>query len=291
MRTIVVATDFSTRSDRAIRRGMLLAKASNATLILVHAVDDDQPRHLVEMETAEAKKLLTSQASALREVDGIEASHRVELGEPFTCIASVAEKYASDLIVMGPHRRQLLKDVFVGTTAERTIRNTRIPIIMANAVPAAPYRHILVAIDMSEHSAAALRLAAEMGWGEMPAISVIHGFDAPEQAMRGILIVSDADARRFVAEAKTRATEELSKFLHDVKIDPVRQIVEMVNVDPASLIRRSAQDIGADLIVVGQRGRSALAKLMLGSVTESLLRNCDFDVLVSPCAPPAEDAG
>ncbi|HEU6442162.1 MAG TPA: universal stress protein, partial [Microvirga sp.] len=48
MRTILVATDFSTRSDRALRRATLLARHVSARLVLIHVVDDDRPVRLVE---------------------------------------------------------------------------------------------------------------------------------------------------------------------------------------------------------------------------------------------------
>lgn len=282
MRSIVVATDFSTRSDRAIRRGILLAKASNAELTLVHAVDDDQPQHLIELETAEAKRLLEAQTETLRQVDGIDASYRVALGDSFTSIAGIAKEYASDLVIVGPHRRQILKDVFVGTTAERITRTSLIPVIMANAVPASSYRHMLVAVDMSENSAEAVRLAAQMDWGDKPALSIFHAYDAPERAMRGSFALSENDIQRYLAEANARARAELSAFLRRLKVRPVRQIVEMINTEPAAMIRKAARDADADLIVIGRQGRSGLSKLMLGSVAESVLRSSELDVLAVP---------
>lgn len=287
MRSLVVATDFSTRSDRAIRRGILLAKASDADLTLVHAVDDDQPQHLIELETAEAKRLLEAQTGTLRKVDGIDASYRVVLGDPFTSIADVAKEYASDLLIVGPHRRQILKDMFVGTTAERITRTSLVPVIMANAVPASPYRHILVAVDMSENSAAAVSLAAQMDWGVKPALSIYHAYDAPERAMRGSFALSESDIQRYLAEANARARAKLSAFLQRLKVRPIRQIVEMINTEPATMVRQAARHADADLIVIGRQGSSGLPKLMLGSVAESVLRSSEVDVLAVPAPKPA----
>lgn len=282
MRSIVVATDFSTRSDRAIRRGILLAKASNAEFTLVHSIDDDKPQQLIDTETAEAKRLLEAQTRTLREIDGIDAAYRVILGDPFRSIADVAKAYASDILIIGPHRRQILKDMFVGTTAERIARTSLVPVIMANAVPAAPYRHVLVAVDMSENSAEAVRLAAQMDWGDRPALSVFHAYDAPELAMRGSLILAETDIQRYLDEANARASAELSAFLQDLNVKPVRQIVEMIDTRPAVMICRAAQDADADLIVIGRQGRTGLSKFMLGSVAESVLRSSEVDVLAVP---------
>ena len=48
-----------------------------------------------------------------------------------------------DLLVIGSHRRQILREVFVGTTAERTIRTAVCPVLMVNASPTTNYQHIM----------------------------------------------------------------------------------------------------------------------------------------------------
>lgn len=282
MTKIIVATDFSTRSDRALRRASLLAKATRGSITLVHAVDDDQPRELAEIETAEARKLLVAQTDALRSVDGVDASHHVAYGDPFQAVAKFADESTCDLVILGPHRRQILKDVFLGTTAERTIRNTGAPVLMANAVPAAPYQHILIAVDLSQNSADAVRCAAQINWGETPALSVFHGYAAPEHALRGVMSVSEADLQHYLSEAQQRAEAELNAFLRPLNFRPVRQILEMIDTEPALMIRRAAKAAGADLIVVGRSERSSLASLLLGSVSEAVLKAAETDVLVVP---------
>jgi universal stress protein E len=66
MRRILAATDFSTRSHRALRRAGLLARKRDAGLTLVHVVEDDQPRSLIELERREASKFLDEQIQSGR---------------------------------------------------------------------------------------------------------------------------------------------------------------------------------------------------------------------------------
>ena len=116
---ILTATDFSTRSHRALRRAGLLAQARNAELTLVHVVDDDQPKQLVEIESREAERILAEQISAMAELRGARCRPLVVAGDPFDGILRSAASIGADLIVMGAHRKQLLRDIFVGTTVER----------------------------------------------------------------------------------------------------------------------------------------------------------------------------
>ena len=62
---ILAATDFSTRSHRAVRRAGMLAKATGAQLTLLHVVDDDQPQDLLRLETREAQRILQEQVGAI----------------------------------------------------------------------------------------------------------------------------------------------------------------------------------------------------------------------------------
>ena len=143
MNNILVATDFSERSDRALRRASLLARQRNARLTLLHVVDDDQPQTIVKAEQQEAAALLEQTAATLQQHDALQCQTRLVLGSPFAGITSVAASIKPDLLVIGSHRRQILREVFVGTTAERTIRTAVCPVLMVNASPTTNYQHIM----------------------------------------------------------------------------------------------------------------------------------------------------
>jgi universal stress protein E len=160
---LLAATDFSTRSHRALRRAGLLAQARGAELALVHVVDDDQPKDLVAIEKREAERILAEQISAMPELCDAQCCPSVVAGDPFDGILRTAASVQADLIVMGAHRKQLLRDIFVGTTIERVIRTGPYPVLMVNDKVKQPYRNALAAIDMSEASANAIRTAQTTG--------------------------------------------------------------------------------------------------------------------------------
>ena len=149
---ILAATDFSTRSNRAIRQAGLLAQAQDAQLHLLHVVDDDQPEELVGMERREAERVLTEQMSSMSELRGVQCRPMVVTGDPFDGILQAAAEIRADLIVMGSHRKQLLLDIFVGTTIERVIRKGASPVLMVNNEAQRRYEKIVVPLDMSETS-------------------------------------------------------------------------------------------------------------------------------------------
>ncbi|WP_180901498.1 universal stress protein [Martelella soudanensis] len=106
-----------------MRSATLLARQFGAAISLIHVVDDDRPRRIVDAEKNETVPLLRQMAATLQGVDSVACSTRVIMASPFVGIVRAAEEIAPDILVIGPHRRQVLKDIFLGTTAERTIRS------------------------------------------------------------------------------------------------------------------------------------------------------------------------
>ncbi|WP_101341153.1 universal stress protein [Cereibacter azotoformans] len=287
MRTIMIATDFSERSDRALRRAALLARATGAQVHLVHVVDDDRPRRIVEHETGDARRLLHDLGHSLRSHDGIGCRTSVVLADPFAGIARAASEAGADLLVIGPHRRHLLRDAFAGTTAERVIRTASCPVLMANGPPVGPWRHLLLTTDLSEASHAALRRFADLKIGAGAARTVLHVFDAPalRLAMAGTL---PEDARgAYLADQRAEAMGRLTGFLASAGLSDADPIVRRSGSPPAHEILAAAGEVGADLLVLSSVGKGRLARAILGSVAAQVLASAAVDVLVVP--PPDRD--
>lgn len=289
MKRILVATDFSARSDRAIRRATLLARAYGSSITMVHVIDDDQPKRIVKAEREASSVLLSEQARSLREIDGVDCSYNIILGNAFEGIAKAAEETNCDLLVIGPHRRQALKDVFVGTTAERTIRASSRPILMANGVPAGSYRHVLVAVDFSECSADAALAVTDLGLEKHAAVSVVHVFDAPGTRLMSRASLTEDQVKDYMLDMEERATGELGAFLGNLNFDPIRRVVKHNETSVANTISAVAREISADLVVVGTHGRTGVTKLLLGSVAEEVLRTGNCDVLAVPPSATGKD--
>jgi nucleotide-binding universal stress UspA family protein len=282
MKKILVATDFSTRSDRAIRRATLLARKFEAAVSLIHVVDDDRPKRIVDAERESASILLSEQARSAREIDGVDCSAGVLLGAIPDEIIKAAEAGMADILVIGPHRHHAFLDVFVGTTAERTIRSSRRPLLVASGVPAGFYRHVLVAVDLSDCSGDALRVLAGLGLDKHAAVSVVHVFSAPARSSMAAASASSEDIEDYLAREEKRAAGELSEFMRGLAFSPARQVLKLDESSVAHIICVTAREVSADLIVVGTRGLTGVTKFLLGSVAEEVLHISDRDVLAVP---------
>lgn len=282
MKKILVATDLSERSVRALRRAVLLARQSDAALLLVHVVDDDQPRRIVETERGEASSLLRQMAATTRDVDGVVCETRVILASAFVGIAQAVADEAPDLLVIGPHRRQVLRDVFVGTTAERTIRSVNCPVLMANAPPVAHYRHILQTTDLSEISRIGLQRFQALGLAEYGQHSLLYLFDAPALRLVMSHSIPQDDQKAYLLDEQADAARELATFAATAGLRDIRQIARYEATAAQHEILKAVDEEKADLIVLSTHGRGGITKALIGSVTEQVLRNSPIDVLAIP---------
>ena len=281
MRRILVATDLSTRSDRALRRASLIAGQCGGALTLVHVVDDDQPDYLIEGQRQAAVQLLTDTAKTIAEVDRIATDVLVTTGDAFAGILAAAENADPDMIVVGPHRRQFL-DTFVGTTAERTIRRSRHPVLMANAVPSGPYSHSLFAVDFDDASRAAMDAAQKLGVLDQTDVVALHLFDAPAAGMMKRAMEAPRAIDHYVDGQEQRVAGRLKSLLEQTGLAGARQILRPRLGSPAGAILSCAEEQGADLIVVGTNQRKGVKRLLLGSIAQEVLLDAERDVLVVP---------
>ena len=282
MKTLLVATDFSERSDRALRRATLLARQFEAAIRLVHVVDDDQPRRLVDAGRDVASRLLRQMASTLRDVDGVACETRIILASPFVGIVQAVADTVPDLLVLGSHRRQVLRDVFVGTTAERTIRSVDCPVLMVNATPAGHYRHVLQTTDLSDPSRDGLQRFRALGVGERARNSLLYLFDAPALRLAMVHSMPQDDQKKYLMDELTDAARELAAFSALAGLHDVRHLARYEATAAQHEILKVAEEEHADLIVLSTNGRGGIAKVLIGSVTERVLRNSSVDVLAVP---------
>lgn len=280
MQSIMLATDFSERSDRAMRRAVILARRHGAALQVVHVVDNDLPRRIVDHQLSDARHLLAELARTLTDVDDVVCTTEVLLDDPFAGLAKAAAQASPDLLVVGPHRRQILRDAFVGTTAERTIRATRCPVLMVNGPPVGPWRHLLMTTDLSDHSRGALTRLVAAGMAGDAKRSLLYVFDTP--ALR--LPMSDImgkDGRHDHLDGLDRAARrDLAQFVATAGLGQAERIVRPDEATVAGEVLNVAAETRADLIVVSPQGRGTVSRMVLGSVTLQVLKDARCDVLV-----------
>ena len=284
MHHIVAATDFSMRSQRAVRRAGRLAHQLAAELILVHVVDDDQPQAFIECERREADRFLSEQIESLAELRGLRCRAVVAAGDAFDGILKAAQDLSADLIVMGTHRKKLLRDIFVGTTIERVIRTGPFPVLMVNTSAEHSYEHVLAAIDMSEASAHAIKCVRDLGLLGAAKVTLLHAF---LPAGKGKLYIANAPLDQvadYIASERRNVADELSAFLAEHRLSCEGWSCRIEEGEVVATIAQTVAETLPDLVVLGTHGRSGIVTMLLGSVAEKVLRSLEVDILAVPPA-------
>jgi universal stress protein E len=282
----LVATDLSERSNRAVRRAAMLARDLRASLILLHVVDDDRPEQFISAEIASAQQLLdTAATTALQDV---KCEIIVERGDPFDGISRVAKGRGVELIVMGAYRRQLLGEIFVGTSIERVTRQRIAPVLMVNTDAVGPYRKSVVAIDLSLHSGHALQVAGSLGVFSDSHLVVVHAFEVFAKSKLSYAGVDQDTIRQHTEQTARNVRSELSAFVDALGAEVGAYSVRVKEGRPASVIQEVSNTEDADLVVLATHGRTGVLKFLLGSVTEEVMARLERDVLVMPSRPQDE---
>lgn len=285
MDRILVATDFSTRSDRALRRAVLVAARARAKLTLAHVVDGDQPDAIIDADRAAASAVLADTVRTLRD-EGIEADWAVTVDDVPAGILAAADDISADLIVVGPNRSRF-RHIFVGTTAERITRLSRRPLLVAVAMPRADYGKTLLALDFDEASEMAGRKALAMGIFDSTDVVVMHAFEAQAEGMLKRSMHPSADVSAYVESERAGAGDDLRTLLQHIGLPETCQTVVSIKGSPARTILDLAMETGSDLIVLGTNQRKGFERALVGSVTGDVIRDAHRDILIVPVGEPA----
>ena len=140
-RNIVIATDGSENTQRAISQGIEIAKLSGAIVHALYVVDT--PSTISENWTAGKKTVYeimrkdgekaVSKIKELGEASGVKVKEVVLDGYPGKEIIDFAENNDIDLIVMGTLGKTGLEKFLVGRIAEKVVRNSRVPVMVVPA--------------------------------------------------------------------------------------------------------------------------------------------------------------
>lgn len=272
---ILLATDLSSRCDRAFDRACALAAARGATLHIVTAVDGDS--HEPSWRATERQALAKMRAE-VGEALGDRALSWVPVvapGLPHEAVIDVAGRVGAELIVTGVARNELLGRIHPGGTVEALIRKAPAPVLVVRRRSIRGYRQILVPTDYSRAAELALVRAAAMFPDAQ--FTLLHGYRVP---FAGYLT---EDHHR--DEMKDLALDEQAGFIARVeaKIGQSGRVAGFVEYGgPDQLVADYIGGSAPDLMVLGAHDHSGLLGALCVDAAGRLLMAAGCDVMVVP---------
>jgi len=267
---ILLATDGSSHARRATRwlRDLALPSDTRVTVLAVAALDEP-PRDAQTM--AELRETLSRGARRVAERAAKTLGRRwqnvqvvVRLGDPRVEIVRSAEEMRVRMLVLGARGLGRVKRVLVGSTSLAAARYAPCPVAIVRGRPHKTGR-ILVAVDGSSGSRAALRFLSISELERDSRLTLLHVLP-----------------RALAADRKQRADAE--RLLRNAagKLQDSRRRIERVVApgDAAREIVKIARRRDVDLVVLGARGLRTLGRLLLGSVSETVLHQTRRPVII-----------
>ena len=260
---ILVSVDFA---EPSVSAAHWIARhfARDAEIILAHVIEPppatrSNVMRYPSVETIVNKVHVDVQrrlAELAGQVSPERARAEVRVGIPHEELVQLAVAVEADVIVVARQDLSSSGWARIGTTAQRVLRKSTVPILLVAGGKDHEPEHVLVAVDESDITDDVLR------WGGF----LSHRFNAKGTAMHaaGPEPVPDEDAWIGDEMAKVSTAKKMNQRITRKDIRPADSIIE------------EARELDTDLIVIGSRGAGAASQLLFGSVVESVL-------LSSPC--------
>jgi nucleotide-binding universal stress UspA family protein len=286
---LVTATDFSLHARRAARRAALLAKEHQIPLTLLHALEVDGITALTarlkrkdDIQNAlaeQARVHLGVAADEVRQQVGVSADIEVRHGVPLAVLAAAGDQ--AGMLVLGARGAHAIRELALGTTADRLLRKTHMPVLVVKSEPSGPYRKVLALVDFSSASREALAFALELA--PRATFRLLHAFELPYEGQLFVAGVAEEEVQALLEAERLRAHEQFRQLLHGLGRHEHAEIaVEHGDVRRQAV--NAVKDFAPDLVVVGKQGRSFAEDFFLGSVTRAMLSEVPCDVLMTPGA-------
>jgi len=274
--SILAVSDFSVQSAHVLERAALLARKHQVPLRLVHFVDS--PKTFLADPIARLAQR-ARQLARRHEITALALDRSASLEEV------LAEAGASGLLVMGPLSQRNWKRFFRGTTLDQAVHGSQCPLLVVRQAPINPYARVLVAVDLSPRSGPLIDFASRFSSPTM--MKLFHAIDTIEDARLRSVRASSETLMVHRAGSRLQARERLERLIGDVAKCPDDQrchslAYDVGNGDAAYTTALHLQAMRAELVVVGKRRSSSLARFLAGSVAQRLARWADSDVLIAP---------
>jgi nucleotide-binding universal stress UspA family protein len=279
-KTVLVPTDFSDYAEKALEYVISLKDVGVEKVVLLHAMQTVEEYPVMKKHQKKVEGWLAKSADLLKE-HGFEVETRVETGTAYRVILKVAEETRASMIVIGCHGEGL-QGVVVGSVADRVTRESEIPVMLVKflvteegdihkleKVTAESFHKVLYPTDFSlcsTHTLEYVREFRKVGCKEVVIVSIID--TRPHRA-------------RFDADQAQRETEKrLEVIRKELEERGLKATVIVRQGTPLEKLLDIAKEEDISMICIGSTGKGFFKEMMVGSVSDSIVRKAKCPVLV-----------
>src|SRR5262245_45045852 len=282
---IIVGHDFGSGGAAAVASAVGLAHRSSAAIRLIHVVGPHQHAQSAGGTKSRQSKVEESVAKSGADLEALidgrgdcrRMDYEVRVGNPFFELILAGCAWHADLIVVGGPDRQPFH--LLGGTAERLVRKALTPVLVTPKPLNCMAKRILVPTDFSEGARRAAEAGVHLAERFGGRIFFFHAFDPTpwysypcDDETLGLVTLPEL--------TKDEVEDDWESFLGSLPTGCIQPQTRTEEGRPAEKILSYAETIDADLIIMGTHGRTGLEYLLLGSVSEGVVRRASRPVLI-----------
>lgn len=243
-------------------------------------------------KTMENARLLVNRLAAPFRQQGLEIHPLVVEGIPGAQLLTAIEQYHIDLVALGTKGQSGMKRFLLGSVSEWVLYDAPCSVLVVRerlqeaAGNSSRGLHVLLAMDGSSDSREAVALLKTLKLPRSSRLTIIHVVEKPTALITLALVSGHIDATKFAEDCKQTSRQAgarlLEKTQRDLMGEELEVDIKLTEGHAADEILKAAQDIQADLLVVGSQGVTGLRRLMmLGGVSHKVVRHAQCSVLVA----------
>jgi nucleotide-binding universal stress UspA family protein len=295
---VVVGVDRSPGARLAVSRSLRLPLAPGARVTIVHVAPSGWKRFAAADVEELAGAIVHEAVSAARDeaqTAGAEVSIHGEVrhGNLTSELIAIAEQGRAELIVVGRHGEGSFTDLVIGSTAERLMRESVLPVLIVQQAVTGPYRRLLVGTDFDGSEQRAIEAAVLIMEPPVESLHLIHAINDADLGIaypyEGLPVPLPGDVAALRESDRASAELKMKELVERYQRFGATVETEIIFSDPRTALVTASQKKGAELLCLGTHQRQGLVRLAVGSVAEGVSRHAGCDVLIA--APEVGDGG
>lgn len=269
MKRIIVPVDFSEQSEFALKVAVSMAKKYGSEIFALHMLElsqgvftspegpyVDQSLFFVELAKKKFEGFLNKPY-----LKGIAITPIIKHFKVFSEVNEVAMKHGADLVVIGSHGADGLKEIFLGSNAQKVVRHSNIPVLVVkNDLPEFKVENFVFASDFKEEDLGALRKAKDFA---RKLKAELH------------LVYINTPADHFLSQDD--ALKKIDAFLEKAGTKDKVTIYNDYSVEQGVL--NFGKSVQADLLGIPTHGRKGVSHFFMGSIGEDIVNHSNIPVV------------
>ncbi|MBT8243783.1 MAG: universal stress protein [Winogradskyella sp.] len=273
MKKILVPIDFSEHSEYALETAAAIAKKHGSEIFVLHMLELSNAIYTASSDSLGEEavfylKLAEKKMDTFLDrnfLEGVEVTPIVKHFKVFKDINNVIDAHDINLIVMGSHGASGVKEVVIGSNAEKVVRYAEVPVLIVKHNPIlVEFETAIFASDFSEDGIQSY-LRAKSTFKKLDSNMHIIYVNTPDNGFK-----SSTEIDVLITKFLKKADGNLDNYLNV-------HVVSDYSVERGIL--NFANNIGADLVAVATHGRRGLSHFFEGSISEDIANHSTLPVM------------